>query len=424
MSFSSSLRIRGRSVAFALLLGAFAGAATIGVDAQTSDATAATTDTGTSSSNNLDDLFSDGSKDTTATSDGTALAALQTKQPLTFSGSLYCMVGGAVGWSKTPSISDPSSGLGYLVGGSVTNYLNFDARPDPTIRFHGSIEAAFPGFTPKIYELFFDYSMADAVFLRGGRQVIGWGNGRIFDVGDLMDNSSDTLSLKTYVPFGPHGFTLVTMVTDPGSTTDLSTWQPVPEAAPRLDLVLGRFEFSEEATFKYGDANRWASTIKTSLLGMDLYGEVFGSWLPERSFELSSLESAFWQTTDRKFSLYGEHYFDGSDGYDQDHRVALLAALKVQGFTFAAQWIHAFTDGSGSVMPAVTISPFQHLTVVIGLPVSYGATGSIYAGKAPSDFNSPTFNPQNLTNPNLTSPITSWNQRYSLFLKVELSTSY
>ncbi|HTX72356.1 MAG TPA: hypothetical protein VMC79_05975, partial [Rectinemataceae bacterium] len=76
------------------------------------------------------------------------------------------------------------------------------------------------------------------------------------------------------------------------------------------------------------------------------------------------------------------------------------------------------------ILPAITFSPFSHLTVTLGLPVSYGADGSIYAAQAPSDFNSPTFNPQNLTNPNLASPITSWNQRYSVFLKIELSTSY
>ena len=372
-------------------------------------------------SGGLDDMFSNGG-DTVASPNGSALDSLQTSQGLTFTGNIYAMMGGAAGWASTPQVSDPRAGFGLLYGGTLTNYIYLDARPDPSFRIHGALEMAFPGFTPRMSELWFDYSMADVLFFRGGRQIIGWGNSRIFGAGDLMDNSSTALALKMYFPFGPNGLTLVTLVQDPGALGDLTGLKP--EAAPRFDLVIGSFEFSQAANIQLGSVTRWASMVKTSHFGMDFFGEAFGTWVPDSMPVVSFFESAFWQTPSQRLSLYVEHFYNGSSPQKSDQRIALLGSLKLGGFTLGAQWTHAFADGSGLVMPALSFSPFNHLTVTFGLPVSYGDDGSIYAGKAPSDFNSPFYNPQNLTNPNLVSPISSWNQRYSALLKIALATTY
>lgn len=390
---------------------------------------AATPDAAQGGSGGLDDLFSNSSDTVAAPASGTALTALEKDQPMTFTGKIYAMVAGAAGYPSTPIITSPLDGLGAIGGGSVTNYIYIDARPDPSFRFHGALEMAFPGFTPTMSELWFDYSMADLLFFRGGRQIIGWGNSRIFSVGDLMDNSSDALSLKTYLPFGSDGLTLVTMVHDPGTSGSLTGLQP--EIAPRLDLVIGSFEFSEAATYQYGGTERWASIVKTSHFGIEFYAEAFGTWILGTYPQVSSYESLFWQTRNQKLSLYAEHWYngssvnaDGSIGEPVGHQIALLGSLKIKGVTLGLQWNHAFADGSGQIMPAVTFRPFNHVTVTLGIPASYGADGSIYAGKEPADFNSPVYNPQNLTNPNLASPISAWNQRYSVFLKVALETSY
>jgi hypothetical protein len=418
------------SFALALCCGALAITALAAEGAEQPTGQAASSGSAQGDSSALDDLFSGGTSDTTApaaavAASSSALSALKATQPLTFSGSLYCMAAGAAGYSSVPPLSDLSSGLGLAPGVSLTNYIYFDARPDSDTRYHLAIGMSYPGFSLSIYELWFDYFMADRLFFRGGQQVIGWGNGRIFSVGDLMSNSSTALSLKTYFPFGANGLTVVTMVQDPSSTETSNLSVLKPEIAPRLDLVFGSFEFSEAATVEYSSSAQWASIVKTSQFEVDLYGEVFGTWLPGTSPVVSSFESAFWQAPGQKFSLYAEHYYDGSSAFENDNRVVLLPSFKAGGFTYGVQWTHAFTDNSGQVMPAMTFSPYNHLTITFGLPCSYGVDGSIYAGKEPTDFNSPVYNPQNLTNPNQASPITTWNgQRYSVFLKIALSFNY
>jgi hypothetical protein len=377
-----------------------------------------------------------GSDATPRLAGGSALAALQANEPLAFSGTLYSMAGGALGYAGAPDWADPLEDLAPIGGGTVVNFLYFDSRPDPTMRFHGALEMAFPGFTPTIYEFWFDYTVLDKIFFRGGRQVIGWGNTRIFTVGDVMDNSPTALSLKAYLPFGADGLSLVTLVQDPGADASLNGLKP--EFAPRLDIVIGSLEFSEAAAFQNAFPMRVASMLKTSCFGMDFFGEVFGNWQVGGSPRLSNFESVFWQAPGQKFSLYVEHYYNGSSSNAADgwygtapsppnlagDKIAILASYKLGGYILGLQWIHAFADCSGQLMPGVTFSPFEHITVTIGFPISYGADGSTYAEQAPEDFNSPTYSPSNLTNPNLASPISSWGQRYSLFLKVELATDY
>jgi len=369
------------------------------------------------------------------TGDG-ALTALQANEPLTFTGTIYSMAGGAIGYSGTPDWSEPQSGLSPIGGGTVTNFLDFDSRPDPTMRFHGALEMTFPGFSPTVYELWFDYSVLDTVFFRGGRQVIGWGNTRIFAVGDVMDNSPTALSLKAYLPLDADGLSLVTLVQDPGAGASLVGLKP--EIAPRLDLVFGAFEFSEAGAFQHEIPARLASMLKTSRFGIDFFAELFGNWQPGSPPVLSTFESAFWQAPGQKFSLYAEHYYNGSGTNAADgwygtppsppnlpgNKITILGSYKLGGYILGLQWNHAFADGSGQLMPALTFSPFEHITVTFGFPISYGPDCSTYAEQAPADFNSPVYNPSNLTNPNLASPISPWGQRYSLFLKVELATDY
>ena len=371
-----------------------------------------------------------------APADDSAMTELQAMEPLTFTGTIYSMAGGALGYSDTPDWSKPQSGLSPISGGTVTNFLDFDSRPDSTMRFHGALEMTFPGFSPTVYELWFDYSVLDKAFFRGGRQVIGWGNTRIFTVGDVMDNSPTALSLKTYLPFGADGLSLVTLVQDPGAGASLVGLKP--EIAPRLDLVFGSFELSEAGAFQREIPARLASMLKTSHFGIDFFAELFGNWQTGNPPVLSTFESAFWQAPGQKLSLYVEHYYNGSSTNAADGwygsppsppnlaggKIAILGSYRIGGYTLGLQWNYAFADGSGQLMPALTFSPFNHITVTFGFPFSYGPDGSTYAGQAPEDFNSPVYNPSNLTNPNLASPISSWGERYSLFLKVELATDY
>jgi hypothetical protein len=143
----------------------------------------------------------------------------------------------------------------------------------------------------------------------------------------------------------------------------------------RLDLALGSFEFSEAATIEYGSAPRWASIARTSPFGVEFYVEVFGSWNCGSSPVLSSFESTFWQGQVRRYRSTPS--IGTSDRADMRTTIGswLLASLKVGGLLYGVQWMHAFTDNSGQILPAVTLYPYMHLTVTFGFPCSYGADG-------------------------------------------------
>src|SRR5208283_5898831 len=85
-----------------------------------------------------------------------------------------------------------------------------------------------------------------------------------------------------------------------------------------LDLVIGFLEFSEAAAFQNTIPTRLASMLKTSHFGIDFFGEVFGNWQTGTVPVLSTFESAFWQAPGQKFSLYVEHYYNGSSSNAAD----------------------------------------------------------------------------------------------------------
>jgi hypothetical protein len=372
-------------------------------------------------------------------SGSSALNALNQTESIALSGSMDSSVGGAVGWPSNP-IASHFANTDKVIGLSLTNTLSFDARPSSPFRVHGTFETDYPGYgaTPPtaftVDELFLDYSINDAVFTRIGKQSIGWSNGRVFEtgtniniigsttvymVGDLMANPVwDTstakrtiaeIAGKAYWPFGANGLTLVALA--PSITNiDSST---MPSFAGRFDVAVGKFEFSEEAN-RLGDGTLdYSSAAKTSVHGVDLFAQVFGTigkWSEEPT-TVSGLAGAYWEITDPRVKAYCEYWHAGDQGYANDNRFALGLGWTVDesaGIKLGILWVHAFTDSSGCFMPTFAYTPWSKVTISAGILATYGDVDSIYASKLP---------------PGYTTSF-EWYEKYSLILKAEIALDY
>ena len=209
-----------------LLCGAFAlaGQALCGQAQSSQDQSSQTQSS--SGSDNIDNLFNGGATGTTgAGSTGTTgtqqqgqqtpagqqpPAAGQAQAPASSSGAvrpddilndhklhffgsldLYGNVGG--GLQETPDFSLIGNSFGYDVGGSFTAALGFEIRPATELRIRGKLTYSFPGFEPsalpELSEMFFDYSVLDAVFFRIGIFDYTWGNSQFFQFGNLPARS-------------------------------------------------------------------------------------------------------------------------------------------------------------------------------------------------------------------------------------------
>jgi hypothetical protein len=343
------------------------------------------------------------------------------------------MMGIVAGYSdgrNSAGVADGSYVLGATPGVSFIPGLTFSARPDETIRFQGTVSFPFAYtnmFAPVINEMFFDYTLKDLVYFRIGKHLVSWGVTRIFDVGgDLMENSQDGLNLKATVPIGTGGVTAI-ILTPQSILSSGFLWGDMTYGL-QTDLPIGKSELILSGTFQIDDPGskplRATATLKTSVFGVDLFAEGIGaSTLTvtqpiEATPELSAIVSGFfWERTDPEYKLYGEYYYNATDGNGRDQQVSLVAgANNVFGsaLNLGLQWTHAFIDGSGIVVPGFSSDILPHISLQVGFPIRYGAAGSYYlVNQSPE-----------VTTSVIPTPTLTWAQRYGVLFRLNLTTSF
>jgi hypothetical protein len=269
--------------------------------------------------------------------------------------------------------------------------LSFDSRPDRNYRVYGSFIANYPfttgiksladptaAYNPltnpvtkyslaqiQVFELFADFNWKERLFLRFGKQTMGWGLSRFYQVADplslgVKDPQDPTkelegpVGLKLSLPIGPHG--LYAYVVSKDSFTDgvakagledlgyglkgdyfLSVPKnPVlsdaelsagyyyqkrlaPKAVFGLSMgVLGVQLFSDQVLSFGGDGYRLDSGIDPALSAM--------SPAPVRAMSkdgstlfYSATAGAMYIDTEAHLTLYGEYFFNGQGSRDPDY---------------------------------------------------------------------------------------------------------
>lgn len=368
----------------------------------------------------LDKLFENAQADSEAqASDSSSLLSAFKSQPLSVSASLVAEAGGILGFSDSVDSSDQAE-LAFAATPAVYFVPSFtiSSRPDQSLRFQSTVYGSIssdPLFKPQVSELFVDYSFRDLAYFRAGKHSLSWGVSRLFDAGgDLMSSSGSGLALKASIPLGSGGLTAVayTPATISSSTNFSSLTYGLQGDVPlrAADFILSA-TYSPSAT----PSMRATGVLKTSVAGVDLFSEAICAAKALSSPYLSGIVAGFlWTREQPALKLYGEYYFNASDSSYTDHRVsAVLGMNKLLGspFDFGLQWAHAFVDGSGIVMPAATLGIAEHLSLLLGLPLRYGAVGSFYlVNGLPA-----------VTTGTVESDTLSWNQRYGLLLRLKLS---
>lgn len=254
--------------------------------------------------------------------------------PLKMSGDLSAELGAAV-------INDDgeSSGTAYF---DLVNYLYFTTRPDKYMAVKGSLKTSLIDSSEAenenqnkyfyLYELYFDYIMADKVYITAGKKKTVWGNIRLFSNDDDFEGDADALYTNALydsrynisgivrVPFGLSTITLLTMYrggSDEPSHRDLSY-------AGSLEAVLFGTSinlFGRTFPSRYGALkDRYelpivGAEIKRTVFGVDIYAQGMGRVVSNktlRQFWKSDLykRSAFQKCifTAGFYKLFTEHF--------------------------------------------------------------------------------------------------------------------
>ena len=382
--------------------------------------------------------------------DGAAVAAAP--PAVEIGGSYRFSLTGAAHWASLADLADaplqPDSHSATVDLGAA---VFLDARPADDFRVFGKVDLSYPFTTDpdaqparefddivRVKELFSDFTIGDALFLRGGKHTIAWGVGYFFSPADVLNLTAidpedpdaereGPVSLRANLPIGFHNLYLYALADPIDGGVQLA-------AAPKAEVVLDGAEVGIGAYYRPDRVPRAMATLSTSLLEFDLFAELEASLGSDRRFveraargtgnrfglravrnsdDLFAAATAGLRYTytpeqqDWSATFAGQYLWNG-EGYEdaellRDNRagvVALLVAgdlsrgdLIYAGRHYAAAslnvalgrgadwsagvfWLSNLSDGSGQVSPSLTFRPLDQFSLRAGATLTYGPDGA------------------------------------------------
>ena len=372
--------------------------------------------------------------------------------PVEIGGAYRFALTGEANWSSLSELAEsPLQPDAHRATVDLGASVFLDARPADDFRVFGKVDLSYPFTTDadavparnfddivSVRELFSDFSLGDALFLRGGKHTIAWGVGYFFSPADVLNLTAidpedpdaereGPVSLRVNLPIDFHNLYLYAIADPIDGGVQLA-------AAPKAEVVLDGAELGIGAYYHPDRVPRAMLTLTTSLLDFDLFAELEGSLGSDRRFveradggsgnrfglrTVRNTEDPFAAATgglrytytpeaaDWSATLAGQYLWNG-EGYEdadllRNNRAgvaALLAAgelsradLLLPGRHYAAAsldvalgrgadwsagvfWLSNLSDGSARVAPSVTFRPVDEVRLRAAAALTYGPAGA------------------------------------------------
>jgi len=352
-----------------------------------------------------------GDGDKTGTEDGdSGLLSLLGEKGITLGASFFLMAGYSPGFDFLPmDVSDPDS-IEYIDMAilKLEASISFNIRLSRELRVFQRIASKAPELVPEIEELFCDYSMLDAVFLRIGRHNIAWGISPNYAFTNLLarlpedvdpeDESADSFAFKMTIPVGVGGFDVVMFTRS--SFWDADDDPDVDEigAGGKFNLALDNFDFNIGGYF-HRDLNlRFFYSLKTTLpfeieayteglLAVDLdYFEA----AEDGQIVFSANAGFYFDLFDQTLRINTEYFYNGEES-ELDVKGALFPLFAGHNVALNISWAffngkfkllfqgkYNITENSGVILPAATLDVIPHCTFSLGIPYVLGPVSGGY----------------------------------------------
>jgi hypothetical protein len=269
---------------------------------------------------------------------------------------------------------------------------------DPPVTLTDAGDLSFTNMTIK--ELFLDYSLGNFAIIRLGRQSATWGQGRLFNPGNLVNGIGDGVAAKVSTVIGPFSLTGVAIKNDNlylGTSPDVKSAFALGSIAEALLLEYSSDWFSSGLSgFYHASVGSKADLyFKSSFLGADLFldGLVEVGTTYQQSYSgVAGLYRDFGEKT-KWLKLQAEWLVSGqgdsgsftkvSDknlGFN-DQTLGLAATTELLSFIStkpSVLWLHSLVDASGQLVLGLVNTSLPHINLTLALARIYGDPGSRY----------------------------------------------
>lgn len=256
-----------------------------------------------------------------------------------------------------------------------------------------------------IKELFLDYSLGDVAIFRLGRQSATWGQGRIFNIGNLVTQVEYGMAAKMSTAIGPVAITSIAIKNDSEYQVDTDSSEAVSLAslagATLAEYSTGWFSMGVSGFYHVNIGAKADAYIKSSFLGTDLFLEGLGEWGRYGANTWSGVAGLYrdfggntkWlklqaetllsgRGDDGSFTSVSSNHYGFSDwttGFAATTEIFNLWSFKPQ-----VLWLHAWKDNSGELVVGVKNTSLPYVELNTGVVWVYGGDDSRYVSADPA----------------------------------------
>jgi len=330
---------------------------------------------------------------------------LMSRRGYTFNASFRFVAGFLPGWDQAPWHFDGDQHYSTNPSVRMRSTFSINAQISEVLSVKTSLYFTIPSFAIRLDDFFFDYSLYETVFLRGGKFGLSWGISRNYNFANLISRIPDKkynrapFLLKADIPFGIGGFQFVTLTRANlmGGRTpareDFAYGGKYNLAHPLFDADIGIF-------YQEGMDLRSFMSIKTTLWDFELYNEYLGAFDIEGNSGFSGAVNLgiAREFFDRKFSVNAEIFYNAERNAmwfspETDLKDSEIFSF-LEGFNLAlnllyrvggkgnprlfVQTLYAIEQDSARLIPGFRLSPWQHVDLYFAVPMSLGSKEGYY----------------------------------------------
>ena len=340
------------------------------------------------------------------------------RQPgFTFHGTFEFATGIVPGWSEAPWFEEEEREFSWGPVARMRIRFDLDTQISDILRVRSSLFFIFPGYGIELREFFFDYTLLDRVFFRGGRFNYNWGVSPNFAFANLLVRVPDPrytnnpFMLRANIPVGVGGFQFLALTRrdllegDSIRPQDVGYGGKFNLALRWMDMNIGAF-YQERMPF------RSFLSLETTIGRTEWYNEWLGAVDVHQPCTIrGAVNLGFFRDFFRgRLTVNGEVFFNTERGtywfrpetnitdadtlpFNDGLNLALNLIYRFRGRTGPRLFVQTFyapAEHSARVVPGFRLAPWEHLELHFAVPMALGhREGHYYRNTADPQGNRP-----------------------------------
>ena len=217
-------------------------------------------------------------EETNAETTGFTAKDLVKQRGFTFNAAYEFAAGVAPGWYDAPWIKNNSSEFYFYRLFKMRGTMSLDAQITNNFRTKTTAYFEVPNLSLNLQEFFFDYSLYDRIFVRGGKYDLSWGISPNYNFTNLLSRipadsyGGDSYILKADVPAGIGGFQVLAL-----TRADIIHGTTIKSGdiayGGKYNLAVRSFDMDTGAFYQEEMPLRWFMSLKTTIGITELYSE-------------------------------------------------------------------------------------------------------------------------------------------------------